>query len=659
VRPVLFGGKNGFASRVAEVKARLLAASTDVRTAAFIPRLSRKWLSTAEIKYVVDHGLTRDTRGARNMRALLGTMFCGNRELISHIEGRLEPGAGSIEHRIGWRLLLARLRDMRRLSTASLGGIDWSDFRKEADSAAADIRSLMTDTLVSGAMSQAPAELQAACWIHSADCYFDAASFAVWLIDRIRRREPTSVIRLDRTRLRSLAAGSGPQQEESVAALRRADAIGLPWADWSVPPRGESAGVRKNAGCSSATAAFVDTLLREPCRARAIVSCEIDSDLDRWDLYRQVFAGVSSVSVIGPRDPSRFLAEQLGIAVRRWYRTSAGPSGSSIIRNGGIQADPGEVFLVCGNSGNIQICDLVRARGGIALDCGTIVPYWFHFNSRIYARFWSGLDVANAPVEGQPFVDEAGLRGITNQEPCRSDFCRRVNLAEKFDHLFEPPRESSRARRILVTGHPRCGSAYVTEVFVRLGVRLGHERPQRDGVCSWAYAVSDLTPVFQEPRLARDLFGLTLSHVRDPRAAIPSIMLENTNAQSLGFRRFHIFRALGIDIMRRRDPVERAAESYLCWMRIVEQLNPGFALRIEHIFDDLLKHEDVLRRAGLAFGPDRMARARAVAPDVNASGKKFWLPKPVLAPGHYRDIAPDLRDALAGFCETYGYRLDV
>jgi hypothetical protein len=509
----------------------------------------------------------------------------------------------------------------------------------------------MANPTASGAMSRGLAQVQAASWIHSADCYFDAASFAAWLIGRIRRREPTAVIRLERNMFRRLADGSGPRHAENIAELRRADAVGLPLPD--------ELGARNSADRCSAIAAFVDKLLEEPCRARAIVSCDIDSDLDRWDLYRQVFAGVTSVSVIGPRDPSRFLAEQFGIAVRQWHRPSAGvPPGSSIIQGSDIRPDSGEIFLVYGHSESAPICDLVRARGGIALDCGTIFPYWLRFNSRIYARFWSGLDVANTPIDGQPFSDEAGLRQVTNQEPCRSDFCRRVNLAGTFDDLFELPRESGRPSRVLVTGHPRCGSAYVTEVFVRLGLRIGHERPQRDGVCSWAYAVSDLTPVFREPRLARDLFGLTLSHVRDPCAAIPSIMLENTNAQSLGFRRFHIFRALGIDIMKRRDPVERAAESYLCWMRLVERRNPRFVLRIEHIFDDLLKHEDILRTAGIAFGPEQLARARTVAPDVNASGKKFWLPKPVLAPQYYRDIAADLHDALAGFCEAYGYRLD-
>jgi hypothetical protein len=77
------------------------------------------------------------------------------------------------------------------------------------------------------------------------------------------------------------------------------------------------------------------------------------------------------------------------------------------------------------------------------------------------------------------------------------------------------------SHRLRAIGHPRCGSAYVAQALLHLGLDVAHERLGRDGMVSWIHNVDDLAPPFQTPPvLARD-FAATIAFVRDPLTAIP------------------------------------------------------------------------------------------------------------------------------------------
>jgi hypothetical protein len=172
------------------------------------------------------------------------------------------------------------------------------------------------------------------------------------------------------------------------------------------------------------------------------------------------------------------------------------------------------------------------------------------------------------------------------------------------------------------------------------------------GTCSWVHTVDDRNPPFNAPYAAARLFRTTLAYVRSPADAIPSIMLENTNADSFAFRRFHIFRKLAVDIARWRDPVERAVDSYLCWMKLVERQRPMFTLHVEHIMDDLRRHCEELDAAGIR---PQLQTDAAVPNTVNSSIEKFSIAKPELAADRYRAIDAGLRDSLAEMCARYAY----
>jgi hypothetical protein len=210
-----------------------------------------------------------------------------------------------------------------------------------------------------------------------------------------------------------------------------------------------------------------------------------------------------------------------------------------------------------------------------------------------------------------------------------------------------------------VIGHPRCGSMYVSLVLSRLGVPVGHERPSANGVCSWIHAVDDRNPPFEVPWLPASAFRGTMAYLRDPAAALPSIMLENTAAASFAFRRLHIARHLGVDIAERRDPLERAVESYLCWMEIIERQKPLVTLRIERLIDDVRANADVFERLGVPIDLAALPEAAAIPRNVNSSREKFAFDKPVIDAGRYAVLPAPLRDHLDRFCERYGYASPV
>jgi hypothetical protein len=322
----------------------------------------------------------------------------------------------------------------------------------------------------------------------------------------------------------------------------------------------------------------------------------------------------------------------------------------------GINPIPGELVLVAGGFLGKLICERVRERGGIALDIGSAADYWMGFQTRSYGRNQTIFDPSSSLIDGQPFEDRFGSGPVSNEKPCHSDLGRNINLTGHFSPeilwLHERP---TLLRPLRVVGHPRCGSGYVSQVFQRLGVQIGHERLGEHGICSWMHAVEDVSMPYASPSVSPEAFRLTLAYVRDPIDAIPSIMLENTRSKSFDFRRFHIYRLLGLDIAKSRDPFERAVRSYLAWTRIVELQSPVATLRVEHIMDDLGEYISELSKVGLEISLNTLAAATGVPTDVNRSSDKFAIPKPAVDISQYESLPPDLRHELATFCERYGY----
>jgi hypothetical protein len=609
-----------FEARIARTKALLMTAASEADFSAVITRLRKSWITTSEMELLVDGMSAVETDRRNRTRRLLAIMFCRDPRIVAYVEDRIRRNDAPVEKQIQWHLLLMQLRDMHRLTFAELGGMDWKEFEQQSRHTRDAIRNLRGPRTHDQLLAQAGSD-----WTNAGESYFEAASFAFWLINRIRTRQPTSVISLRGASLAHL----------DVSALETADTIGL-----------------SRRGSSETIAGALDRLGSSALAQKRFVPADIDSILDQWDLWRQIFAPLSSVAIIADHDMSRFLAQHFGLAVRRRCR------GDVIARIGEeLAPSRGEVVLVAQAASRSAVCAHIRALGGIALDIHEIARYWHRFADRLHTKYWSGLEISSSLIECQPFPNAFAGRQISQSEPCRSDISRRNNLTGTFDALFSDRRNarSPALKTLLIVGHPRCGSGYVAKVLNHLKVDVGHERMRKDGICSWIETVDDLTPPFPRRALPLATFRAVIGYVRDPREAVPSIMLENIFARSFDFRRFHIYRAFGIDIAARRTPVERAIESYLLWMQLAERRNPRCIWRVEHLGEDILKHGDVLVEAGIDIDPARVRAFATVPTDVNASATKFRLTKPELSSADYRAIAPDLADQLAAFCERYGY----
>jgi hypothetical protein len=147
---------------------------------------------------------------------------------------------------------------------------------------------------------------------------------------------------------------------------------------------------------------------------------------------------------------------------------------------------------------------------------------------------------------------------------------------------------------MMFVGHPRCGSKSLAAGLRAAGLRVGYEGYGEDGVVSWFHTGWRLPhakqPVFSNA-VGKDLpaeFWLSarvLHYIRDPREAIPSIVLENeamdrTN-NSFTYRRIRLKQRFGIDIGL-LDPPAAAATSYALWNGLAEEAATDGLIFIEH-----------------------------------------------------------------------------
>ncbi|MBK8816396.1 MAG: hypothetical protein IPN42_13245 [Methylococcaceae bacterium] len=225
----------------------------------------------------------------------------------------------------------------------------------------------------------------------------------------------------------------------------------------------------------------------------------------------------------------------------------------------------------------------------------------------------------------------------------------------------ESEAESSRDRKkLLITGHPRCGSRYISLLLKHLGVDVNHEWFGANGICSWLYVVKDLNM----PTLGSHIinpyasyatdFDYTLAYVRNPFDAIPSILLENWVERSYNFRRNHIIDQLGIDLDDYKSDLERAIASFLLWNKITQLKNPVETFKVEncveavHAFlvNNRLVHETIdISTIDIATNANSTSSRGIVKPEIPDDG--------------YKRIADHLRTDLIAFCDQYGYDITV
>lgn len=424
--------------------------------------LPPSWLSVAEAKRVIDDRLARLRAPALKTHALLHLAARGDHEIRAYVADRLRALDGPAAAYLA-RSLLASIADRRRIASVGPGGCRWSDFTAAGEALWRDVDALLaanpTTTMrreaaeAVGAVRRA-ARLCKAAWVHSGDSYGDAVSVTRWLADRVRRAEPTSLLRLNDgegaflpypPQYRKFQAGdrrifqriwwgeeriAGPPGDRLagryLAALYRADAIGVPTPRWLIAHLGVAA-VRHTARGLIGAVGFVEGLPAETLREKILLSSHVHTDLEQWDLYRQILRAGSSVSVVSCHDLAPMMAERFGVALRCSLRIPpeykyAGMFGGDGNAGGepfypdaferimaAAAPVPGEVFLVAAGFLGKLICDRVRQRGGIGIDIGGVADLWLGYPTRWVTRDNVDFDVANSLIEGQP--SEEGRSG--------------------------------------------------------------------------------------------------------------------------------------------------------------------------------------------------------------------------------------------------------
>lgn len=208
---------------------------------------------------------------------------------------------------------------------------------------------------------------------------------------------------------------------------------------------------------------------------------------------------------------------------------------------------------------------------------------------------------------------------------------------------------------LLIIGHPRCGSGYSASLCQAIGLKIGHEKLEDDGICSWMFATDDDCPwaLNDGARTRRfKYFKDIVMHVRNPRSAIASIMRDNEHsAASYNFRKKHIFNHFNVDLDKYDDNFTRAVASYVYWNKLVLLQNPSCVFRVE---DEGEKLVNFLRVSG-SIG--ELGEIEYPSNDVNAN-KKYQgktVEKPDVDLAAFTLLPDSLLKELNALCHKFGY----
>lgn len=618
-------------------------------------------------------------------------------------------------------LVLRRTHDRRLLQQAVAAPVDFAAFGANRDESLHSFDKWAQATVVPGAAGVDPAFQiwLANCWqlldkltanarkslLHTAECFADAAALTDFLVDRIIRGVPTSALRLgdcegsflpsegewpDEVLLRQVQCKMiwwGDRQPESVAekkmiydflgATDRADVLGV------MPHFRLIADKKDNAAPIRVAQQYGLARLVARGTSSVVTSAHFHQDLDSWSLWDEIFAATPSVSWISCHDLTTYLREVRGVDTREGVAIPAEQKYSGLFRSAtpgdcppcatgdrllidvhdaicaSLDPKPGEVWLVAAGFLGKIYCDLIRQRGGIGLDVGSIVDYWMGFSTRIYHGAEDNALVPSLlPIVGRnrplPAPEIVRNRMIGLPGTARSARSGSWNIANASEAAPPPPVHNQTLRLI---GHPRCASGYMATVFSAHNQLVGHEKLARDGISSWMYVVRDHRLPFGDNVTLTHQFRHTVLFLRDPAQAIASIVLENGISQSFDFRRGHILRATGCDIASLTQPLIRSIASYVLWNQMAIALKPDVIIAVERAEEEVpawLAHVGLaqpgLDNARGIDGFNSTDRKRGFVLQKTSVSRQDWLE---LA----RTLPENLHNGLVSLCTLGGYAL--
>jgi hypothetical protein len=283
-----------------------------------------------------------------------------------------------------------------------------------------------------------------------------------------------------------------------------------------------------------------------------------------------------------------------------------------------------------------------------------------------YIHFIVGMNVNNytlfPPLAYDLSWSMGAVDSLIHPKPKRVDYLKRsrpndteaISTAkQKVDrHFFH-----MLVRDVLVIGHPRCGSAYMSQLMQACGLDVRHEEMGDNGISSWMFAVVDEDNPWAKNKYALSrrysVFDHVIHHVRNPVDAIPSIIRENRHSVvSYQFRRKHIKQLLNIDLDDFVSEIEKAAASFLYWNKIIEQSRPDLVVRVEDCAEDI---SNFLRDKKLAICNKDQSDIVDKSYNSDKPYKGVRYEKPEITGQDWVHLHHKLKEELRYFCSQYGY----
>lgn len=199
--------------------------------------------------------------------------------------------------------------------------------------------------------------------------------------------------------------------------------------------------------------------------------------------------------------------------------------------------------------------------------------------------------------------------------------------------------------KYLIIGHPRCGTGFMSKLFKKNNLEVGHEKMGANGTSDWQYAIQDekCFPWTKGVRIDYQ-FDKIIHNIRDPFTAIPSIAFTETpdsgeqswltDSEKYWTKISEQFRRKYVKFTN-TNPFENAARSFLGWNKIIENQNPDLTVRIEYAFEDLKELEVIIENLG-----DKKVNSR----QHNNMTKSQW-----------NQIPKNTINMLEEFCLKYNY----
>lgn len=198
----------------------------------------------------------------------------------------------------------------------------------------------------------------------------------------------------------------------------------------------------------------------------------------------------------------------------------------------------------------------------------------------------------------------------------------------------------------LILGAPKSGNNFITKVFEKIGLDIGHEEHGKDGISDWSLVPENSTFFPSSTTCRRDLNVEKIVHiVKNPFTVISDIwhynycILEDNSAdpnmELVTMYEATKYRMDFLNIYRNVNGIDNCIISYLGWNEEIEKLEPDYTLHIERIQKDI-----------------------TVIPEYKPfTLESYTSPKRLkLSNSIWQKANPELIEKLDTFCVKHGYK---